>query len=101
MIEALALRALVVFRRRWHFVADTREALRDRRDIELRQWLSDRRGGPINAWTGGNRSVTTKPWFAVRVGRFEPTFAAAEAEWRVLDAVLRELVDDRHAARAP
>ena len=100
-VADLADRALHVFRRRRGFVSDIREDLRDLDRIDPAKWLAYWSGNPINAWTGGNRKAETKPWFEVRDGRFAPTFAVAEDERAVFQAMVQELVDYRLAAYEP
>jgi hypothetical protein len=100
-VADLAERARHVFRRRRGFVSDIRVDLRDLDRIDPAKWLAYWSGNPINAWTGGNRKAEAKPWFEVRDGRFAPTFAVAEDERAVFQAMVQELVDYRLAAYEP
>lgn len=100
-LDALAMQALAVFRRRRHFIGDIRKDLQDLDHVKPSKWVTYWRGNPINAWIGGNRSGDAKPWFELEEGRFKPTFTVDESEWPVFAEMLKELVDYRLAAYEP
>ena len=97
-IEDLAAQALRVFRRRRRFVADIAEDLRDIDSVSPAKWLRYWSGNPINAWIGGNRKGAGQSWFALREGRFAPTFEVTDAEHATFQRMVQELVDYRLAA---
>ena len=100
-VAVLADRAVHVFRRRRSFIGDIREDLRNLDRNDPAKWLAYWSANPIKAWTGGNRKAEARPWFEVRDGRFTPTFAVADHEHALFQAMVQELVDYRLAAYEP
>jgi len=100
-IDALAMQALKVFRRRPGFVADIRDDLQDLEHVSSKAWINYWKGNPINAWIGGNKKGDAQQWFEIENGVFQPTFTVNENQVDVLGSMIQEIVDYRLAAYVP
>jgi SOS-response transcriptional repressor LexA len=96
-VSALAELSWKVLRRRPHLLQDLPESMRNIMGGTEAAWRKYWIDNPINAWIGGNQTVTASTYFRVVEGRFLPNFALSETLIPAFETLVQELVELRLA----
>jgi superfamily II DNA or RNA helicase/SAM-dependent methyltransferase/SOS-response transcriptional repressor LexA len=96
-VESLAQHSWAVLRRRHNLFQEVPESMRVDTSGLGTAWRNYWIRNPIDAWTGGNKKSTVKPYFEVVKDRFSPRFKVNAAAAPVFRSLVQELVDLRLA----